>query len=174
MGDWSQTVCASINLIKNFNHILLLQNTSWANETKLLMPITFAEQRKLNKTHGELRAARGEGEWWEEGNVGRTTDVEHISKIILNICTWHVGPEHLAPRPFDCLSVRSVRLSGLGHKENFECWKFCMLSVKMSDACATARQGQLRYDTILNEIYNNDRRHECQMLRIRHVCQRFP
>lgn len=81
------TVCASINLIKNFNHILLLQNTSWANETKLLMPITFAEQRKLNKTHGELRAARGEGERVEEGNVGRTTDVEHISKIILNICT---------------------------------------------------------------------------------------
>lgn len=56
------TVCGSINLIKNFNHILLLQNTSWANETKLLMPITFAEQRKLNKTHGELRAARGVGE----------------------------------------------------------------------------------------------------------------
>lgn len=75
---------------------------------------------------------------------GRTTDVEHISKIILNICTWHVGPEHLAPRPFDSLPVCPlVRVSGLGHKENFECWKFCMLSVKMSDACATARQGQL-------------------------------
>jgi len=48
-----------------------------------------------------------------------------------------------------------------------------MLSVKMSDAC----EASIGYDTILNEIYNNDQcngsGYECQMLRIRHVYHRF-
>lgn len=90
-------LCTCINLIKNFNHILLLQNTSGSRKL-LLMPITFAAQRKLNKNiimtrprlwlklRFGLRVSGVQG-----GGAVRSRRQTNISKIILNICSWHVG-----------------------------------------------------------------------------------
>jgi len=53
------------------------------------MPITFAAQRKLNKNQNQSQFETQVvlGQEWRWGGLRQT----NISKIILNICSWHVG-----------------------------------------------------------------------------------